>query len=413
MKKFILMAVMAAATTSAFAQADVVKQAEKLFKSGDTDAALTTLEPALTNGTDAEKASAWNTLAEIQYQIFMNGQQQEVENQVKQTAVPYDTASMHAGIVESYKAALQCDVYDNMPNEKGKIKPKYRSTNQAKYQSLRGHLINAGLYKYNNNDREGAIEIWKLYIDSRDDALFTGLDMSQDPNRSEIAYYVGLTAYQMKDYETAVKYSMIAAEDTAKVKEANEILIFSQKENCKTREDTLAYLATVKELHAQYPEDDRYFSLISEIYAAPGHEAEMMAWCDEEIAMNPNNKMPYALKGEVFMNQGNWDEAIAEYKKALAIDPEFVQVSFNIGICLNSKALQLSDSLADATGRLTNDDANQIREIFAESKGYLEEVKSKDPNRELTNWPYPLYQVYYALGETEKAEEMQHLISGD
>lgn len=413
MKKIMMMAAMAAFTATAFAQTEVIKQAQKEFQKGDRDQALKTLQPALTAGTDAEKAAAWNAMAEIQYDIYMEGSQIETENQIKQTTVEFDTAAMHKGAYEAFKAVFKCDEYDKQPNEKGKVKPKYRATNGANYAQRRGVLINAGLYEYNKGNRQKAVEIWSLYIDSRDNELFTGIDLSVDPSRSEIAYYASLTAYQMQDYATAVKYAKVAAEDPEKEKDANEILLFSQKENCKNAADSLEYLATIKELHKQYPDEERYFNMISEYYAAPQYKEEMMAWCNEEIALNPNNKMPYALKGEVYMNEQKWDEAVEAYKKSVEVDPEFVPVLFNIGICLNSKAIAINDASADASGRLSNADYDKVKSILTESKSYLEKAKALDPYREKANWAYALYQTYYILGETENAEAMEKILSGN
>ena len=49
--------------------------------------------------------------------------------------------------------------------------------------------------------------------------------------------------------------------------------------------------------------------------------------------------------------------------------------------------------------------------MLNESKGYLEKLKEMDPNQEKTNWAYPLYQIYYALGDEAKANEMQQLLN--
>ena len=140
--------------------------------------------------------------------------------------------------------------------------------------------------------------------------------------------------------------------------------------------------------------------------------AEKKVWLDDEIAKNPQNKMVWALKGELLMNDEKWDDAVEAYKKAVEIDPQFVQVIFNIGISLNSKAIALKDQLADkATGRLTVENNNKILDVLKESKGYLEKLKDMDPNQEKTRWAYPLYQIYYSLGDEAKAAEMQSLLN--
>ena len=223
MRKVMIMAALAAMSATAFAQDDLVKQAKKLCDKGELEQAVTTITPALTSAQTEDKAEAWNVMSEIQYQIFMKGQQAEQANKENNTATPYDTAAMHRAMVASLEAALKCDEYDRQPNEKGKVKIRFRETNGKKFYMSRPFVISAGLYEYNNKNLEAAVKDWKLYIDSAEDPLFTGLDMSNDQYRSEVCYYIGLSSYNLKDYATATKYAKIAAQDSAKAKEANEI----------------------------------------------------------------------------------------------------------------------------------------------------------------------------------------------
>ena len=151
--------------------------------------------------------------------------------------------------------------------------------------------------------------------------------------------------------------------------------------------------------------------MLIDYYSKPWLNAEKKAWLEQEISANPNNKMAWALKGETLMNEEKWDDAVAAYKKAVEIDPQFVQVIYNIGISLNSKAIALKDQLANKqTGRLSVADNQKVLDVLNESKGYLEKLREMDPNQEKTNWAYPLYQIYYALGDTAKADEMQNLL---
>lgn len=414
MKKVMMMAMMAAATaTSAFAQADALKEAKKLFTKGELDQAMTTIKPALNAGTAADKAAAWNLVSEINYKKFSDNQQKQMENTVKQITEPYDTAAINTAVYDALEAALKCDEFDNQPNEKGKVKPKFRtSENQNKMVGVRMQLINAGLFQYNHKQSADAFKSWALYINSAENPFFTGVDMTKDEYKSEIAYYAGLVAYQQKDYANAEKYANIAAQDPKKAGEAQEILLFSQKENCKTKEDSLRYLSTVKELHKQNPGEQRYFNLLMDYYTQPGRMEEMKGFAEEEIALDPQNKMAWALKGEYEMNNQKWDDAVESYKKAQEIDPTFVQVVFNAGVCLNSKAIALKDELADKkTGGLTTANANKVKDILSEAKVFLEKSRELDPDQEKVKWAYPLYQIYYAIGDNEKSAEMEKILN--
>ena len=52
-----------------------------------------------------------------------------------------------------------------------------------------------------------------------------------------------------------------------------------------------------------------------------------------------------------------------------------------------------------------------MKAILAEAKVYLEKSKELDPLREKVNWAYPLYQIYYSLGDEANANQMEQLVN--
>ena len=411
-----MMALMATAATTAFAQDFIVKEARKQLGKGEIDAALKMVTPALNSPATVDKADAWALKADIEFGKFTAIQNENMQNVMQQKKVPYDTLAMNTACFEAIKAAMKCDEYDRQPNEKGKVKLRFRQNNQQRMQNVRLNLINAGLYDYNHKNLDGALEKWALYLDSPSDPLFEGCaevaDVTKDQYRSEIAYYAGLVAYQSKNYPVAEKYAKMAAEDPSKAAEANEIMLFSKKETMKTPEDSVAYLNMVKDLHKENPEEERYFNLLMEYYTRSDDQKAMAAWAEEEIALNAENKMAWALKGQVHMNNREWDPAVEAYKKAIELDPDFIQCIFNAGVCLNGKAIDLKDKLADKnTGGLTKANADKVKAILAEAKDFLERSKELDPDREKVNWAYPLYQIYYSIGDKAKSDEMEKLVN--
>lgn len=403
-----IMALMAAAATTAFAQDDLVKEAKNLCGKGEFDKAAEVLTPALTSAATTDKAKAWNQMVDIQYGKFTGIQTTDMENKVKQIQAPYDTLGMHKACAESFIAALKCDEFDRQPNEKGKVKIRFRQANQQRMQNVRLSLINAGQYMYKVKDLANAFKYWALYVDSSSDPFFEGIDMTKDQYRSEIAYYAALAAYFQKDYPNAEKYADIAAQDPEKANDANEILLFAAKENMKTPADSAAYLKRIKDLHQAKPEEERYFNLLMDYYTHKNDMNALKAWAEEEIAMNSENKMAWALKGEVQMNNSEWDAAVESYKKAIEVDPEFVQCVFNAGVCLNSKAIALNDQLADKkTGGLTKDNAEKVKSVLRDAQGFLERARELDGDQLKVKWAYPLYRIYYSLQMKDKMAELE------
>lgn len=410
MKKFMMMALMAAAATTAFAQDALIKDAKKLFSKGEYQQAVETLTPALTSAETVDKKGAWNLLSEIHYGKYMAVQTEASKNQIEKKNTPYDTLGMYNAAIAAWEAAQKCDEFDQLPDEKGKVKPKYRSALQNKYKPFGITLVQAGQYFYQDRkDNANAFKAWSAYLNMKNTPLFAEVaDFPKEPFYYDIAYYTAILSYQSKDYVNAEKYAKLTAEDPAKAGEATEILIFSKKETMKTKEDSLSYVDMLKDLHKQKPEEERYFNLLMDYYTHAKDMKAMQAWAEEEIALNAENKMAWALKGEVLMNNSEWDAAIECYKKAIELDPDFLQCVFNAGVCYNSKAIALNEQLADKkTGGLSKENAAKVKEVLADAQVFMERARELDPNREKVNWAYPLYRIYYSMQNKEKMAELE------
>ena len=99
------------------------------------------------------------------------------------------------------------------------------------------------------------------------------------------------------------------------------------------------------------------------------------------------------------MNAKKWDDAIADFKKAISIDGTQALLFTYLGFTINSKAAELEN-------------VTEQKKLLTESLTYLEKARELDPNRKDANWSYPLYQCYYALyGENDsRTKDMESLI---
>ncbi|MBQ8467063.1 MAG: tetratricopeptide repeat protein [Prevotella sp.] len=409
MKKFMMMAMMAAAATTAFAQDALVKEAKKLSGKGDFNGALQTLAPALTSSETLDKAAAWNMQSQINYDAYMAVQKADAENQVMKKQVPYDTLAMYKHAVAAWEGALKCDELDQLPDAKGKVKLNFRSGAQNRFKNHGVAMVQGGQYFYSNKKYEEALNAWKLYLGMKDTPIFAEVkDFPRDPFYADIAYYAAFLSYQQKHYADAEKYAQLTKEvDPSKAADANEIMLFAKKDNMKSHEDSLAYVAMVKEMHKADPADDRYFNLLMEYYTRGNNPAATQEWLKEEIATNPENKMVWALKGEAEMNSEKWAEAIESYKKAIEIDNSFVQCVFNAGRCYYAQAMELQNQLADKNNMITPQNREKVAVVVNQAKDFYLRARELDPSRDVCNWAYPLYQIYYWLKDEAKMKELE------
>ena len=263
-------------------------------------------------------------------------------------------------------------------------------------------MIRAGQDYYNNKDFKAAAAAFGAYVNCKGNSLYSDFDFSKDQYLGQIAYFASLAAYNSQDYPSASRYAGVALGDTAVAKDAMDIKILSMKAQLKTKEDSLKYLNDIKELYNQDPSNERMFSLLAEYYQSVNDNAAKNALINNQVAQHPS-KMAWALKGESEMGDQKWADAIESYKKSLAMDPEFIQVQFNLALCQNNQAITIKDANG---GNLTP----EAKGLLQESIANLNQIKAKDPDHLTVNWPYTLYQAYYLIGDEANAKALEGLI---
>lgn len=391
MKKLFIMAMLVASTATAFAQ-DALKT---ILKSKDYSEAKSLLTSNLSTLTAEQKAKAYNKLVELsmvkvkkEKDIMSANQLAKQFGQGKEE--PVDNAGMYAALANALKDAMECDKYDNMPNDKGKVAPKYHKSNQTKLWLDRVHLISAGQDASDKNDNKTAFENYALYVESGVAPLFADMDKSSAPDTylSEVARVAGVIAYQDKDYDTANKYIDVALGDTATYKDALSLKMLVMQQQMKTHEDSVKCLTEFEKLYAKDSNNETIFTNLATIYGQLGMKDKQAAFIQQRLTAMPNDFMALAVKGQAEMNESKWDEAIADFKKAAAVKDDALVLTW-LGFCLTNKAADLAN-VADQ------------KPLVEETKDCLEKARQLDPNQKRANWRYLLYRTYYNLyGEND------------
>lgn len=403
-----MFAVAAFFATSAFAQ-DVVKEVTscKNYKQA--------VEVIATKGLDGvsaqDKAKAYNKVVDLAMKKMSDEDFIRQTNTITGANEPFDTIGFYDASVEAIKAALLCDEFDNQPNEKGKVKPKFHKKNNERLLSILPNLINAGGIAYGSKDNKTALSCFELYLKAAKAPLFVEKFVEGNENYAMAAYYAAFISYGDKNFANVDKYIGIAMDHPKFQKDAVELKIYSLKEQLKTPEDSARFISEIKDLHQKYPQDQRYFSMIVEFYGSnEAYKNELNSFIASEIAARPNDAMVWAVKGECEMNLMKWDDAVESYKKSLSIKSDFIPVIYNLGVCLNSKATSLKEKLSDSMGRLTPENEAAIMKVLTEARDYMLKAKDLDPDRTSVNWAYPLYQIFYAMGDEAGMKEMEKYV---
>ena len=384
MKKFFIMAMLAVAATSTYAQ-DI----KSVLKAKDYAEAQSQLNSCLSSLSNEDKAKAYNKLVELSMQKVNKENSTIVENQalqqMGQQAKPVDMQGFYTSLTNALNAAQECDKYDHMPNAKGKVAPKFHKKNQATLWTLRPQLINAGQDCLQKDDNKGALAYYAAYVESGNSSLFADMDKTKAPDTylGEVARVASVIAFQEKDMETANKYCDVALKDTASYKDALNLKMAMMQQQMKTKEDSVKCLKTFEELYANDKNNESIFTNLATLYGNLGMKAEQDKCIQERLAADPKCFVAWAVKGQAEMNASKWDEAIADFKKAIEIKPSALVMTW-MGYCNNNKAANLQD-------------VNQQKVLLAETEKYLEKAKELDPEQKEANWKYLLYNTYYVL----------------
>ncbi|MDO4695154.1 MAG: hypothetical protein Q4A53_00210, partial [Porphyromonas sp.] len=123
MKRVFLFAAMSLAIASpALAQTKSVKQAERIAKDDKPDfaQARSIIQPTLTNPETMNDARAWYVAGLIEEK------QVDMEKINMSLSKPFDEVAFYSALYAMYPYYIKADSLDALPNEKGKVKRKFK-----------------------------------------------------------------------------------------------------------------------------------------------------------------------------------------------------------------------------------------------------------------------------------------------
>ena len=398
MKKLMIAAMMVLGATTAFAgDSDALKAVLKVKSFNEAKALVEQNLGSMAN--DAEKAKAYNYLVDLAMKQFNDQQSIQQMNQITKKNDPVDMDAMNEGAYNALVAAQECYKYDQLPNAKGKVAPKFLG-NKDRVWGARIQLVNAGQEAAQKSQADNVLKYWGTFLDTEDSPLFAEKAKEKESEKEyigQVALFAARYAYQAKDMARCEKYCDMAMKDETQKKDALNLKLYTMKDGLKNHADSLAYVDKLKALYAQDASNEVILDNLNGMYSSLKMEKEQVELLDAAIAANPKNFVALADKGMYFIAKNDADNAIKSLKAALEVQPENVVVMTYLGACLNVKA----SNLQDPNGR---------KVVYQESIKHLDKAKELDPEKAQANWGYNRYQAYYGFygpnaAETKKAEE--------
>ena len=399
---FLLVLLMTVSAVS-FAQKKNVRAARAAAGTTGTDfnKAQELIDEALKNPETMNDANTWNVAGYIQQRI--NGE--EAKRILLGQA--YDTVKYNNSLLKMFEYFKKCDDIAQVPDEKGKIKNKYRKANAETLLKERSNLINGGVYHFNNNRNNEALQFFSTYVESASYPMLAEQNLQQtDTLYAQIAYYATLAASKANNQDAIIKYAPIAMNDKDNGRFAIQLLADAYK----AKGDTVAWTKALEAGVVKYPEDDYFFANLIDYYNNSNQTTKAIELVDKMLASNANNKLYLYVKGYLYYNIKDYDNAIEFFKKAIAVDPQYVEAYQNIGLSYLLKAQDYSTQApTDRNDPKYAESQSTLKKFYEEAKVAYEKVRALKPDQK-DLWLQGLYRVYYNLDMGPEFEEIEKLM---
>lgn len=256
--------------------------------------------------------------------------------------------------------------------------------------------LNAGVKAYQANKFEDAYNSFNNSLNYR-------------PGDTTITYYAGISAINAKNYKAGIeKYEALT-----KTNFSNNPQIYLDLSRLYTAEkDTAAAIRVAGEGSKKYPSNAALATQEIELSLMSGKQTEVLSKITEQEAKDPKNKMLPFYLGIAYSAAKQDDKAMEAYKRALTIDPNYVDANVNLGGLHLNKGITLYNAANKLPQSKQKEYDGMIKQALAEFEAafpYLKKAAELDPKSRLA---LDNLKTYYIIKKNQaKVDELTKQIN--
>ena len=374
MKKTTLTAVLLLSVICAFGQKKAVNRAfsEAKMESPNFQEARETIKGALTDPETKDDAKTWYVAGFIENTYF---EKDNIQKTLGMTLKDGD-GPMYEALIKSYEYFLQAVALDTLPNEKGKVKPKYvKDIRKILKQNIDGYAIlefNRALAALQTQDNE-------LAISALNEAKGNGY------NQNDVYKYLVYEYEMTQDTVNLIK----TLQEGEKLFKNEMVEVEDQNGNKKMQKENTYTLKLIN------------------LYIYSGKYDDAIATLESVLADEPNNAEYWNVKGNLYESQKKYDQSIECFEKAISINPSYPdalgnlgRIYFNLAVQKNNEISTISDNAKYAEAR-----EKEVIPLFEKSRPYYEKAYELKPDE--PDYKYALRNIYYNLNDAEKLKAIE------
>ncbi|HEY1025130.1 MAG TPA: tetratricopeptide repeat protein, partial [Sphingobacteriaceae bacterium] len=256
---------------------------------------------------------------------------------------------------------------------------------------LAQYHMNTGVKAYQDKNFKNAYEAFNKSLTYR-------------PGDTTITYYAGLSAINGQDYPAAIKsYQELVKTNFSE----NKQIYLDLSRIYALQKDTASAIRVAAEGSAKYPTDTELARQEIELNLLAGKEKEVIGRISAQAEKEPENKLYPFYLGVAYAAANDNAKAEEAYKKAIAIDPNFVDATLNIGGLILNNGIDLyntANKLPQSKQKEYDAMMKKAHAEFDRALPYLQKATELSPNSRMA-WEN-LRAYYQAKRNTAKIDEI-------
>jgi tetratricopeptide (TPR) repeat protein len=389
MKRVLFTLALCAAVTASFAQKKIVSEAQSIAKNTNANfnEARELIKGALANAETKDDPKTWYVAGFIEDQQFSSERMKQMLGQQPNEAVMYDAL---LNVLQFFEKSYELD---QQPDAKGKIKPKHTKDIKGVLGADHIYYINAGAFYFNERNYQKAYESFEQYVKIANHPMFKGEKVAaRDSNFMLAQYYAGVAATQIDNHEVAIAALKRASETDYSLNEVYQYLFGEYQ----TLQDTVNMEKTLEEGMKKVPGEQFFLLNLINIYINTNRFDQAISFLKTAIGQTPDNANLYNVVGIVYEQNKDEENAMANFSKALSLEPDNADIQANMGrIYFNRAFNKQNEANAITDNKLYQEEAQKAKTLFKEALPFFEKAHQLKP--EEREYMVALRGIYYNL----------------
>ena len=403
MKRVLLTVALCVAASASFAQKKVVNEAQSIAKGSNADfgEARTLIKGALENPETKDDAKTWYVAGFIEDQQFNAERAKQILGQQPNEPVMYEALY---GILPYFQKAYELD---QLPNEKGKVKPKYTKDIKSILSANHVYLFNGGAYYFDKQEYKKAYDFFNQYVEISELPMFAGTQTAEkDSTFMTVQFYAAAAASLAKDSRLAIAALERAKNTPYRQYDVYQYLCYEYGE-ARTAQDSVMLEKTFEEGMQVFPDSAFFLNNLINTYIYSNRNEKALEMLNVAIQKNPNDANLYNVMGRVY-ETGLKDYANAEknFQIALEKDPNLTDARSNIGrIYYNQGVNKLSEANMINDSKKYQEELSMAKDLFKKALPYYKKAHEAEPEK-MDNM-IALRGIYYNLNMGPELEAIE------